>query len=648
VVEFLSANNPMVAEKLKSAFADAVKTVRETGEEGKIEALEAQLARLQDLGIDKLVPSEGLIFTYNGNPYKLTGSFAPVNQIMGIMKYDRGSKKAKEPTEPEKSEPTSAKEPDVTVSEPEAEPLEPQKPVGIFPGRFQPFHADHYVTYLQLVKKFGRDRVYIATSDKQDAAGKSPFSFNQKVEIMTKMFGIPEDKIAKVKSPYKPDEITKDFPENTPVVFAVSEKDKDRLGGKYFTPYDPEGSLEGYKNKGYVWVKPAVQGKKELSGTQIRFIFGNPQHTDRAKEQLFTTLYGKFDRDVFDMVTSVSKKAEEDRITTLRHQQEKEKKQTVAAKQEPAQPSGAKKTDEPAPHIVRAKSILRQKIKNPKTGREIYVGTALSYDKAQPVRQSAELLLKKALGQKTEGIIIEISTSNNLDGYLHVREFEPEELANEVDEYFSNEKTFKAFPDLAKNKQELADMITDAPSVTLDRNELKNLANSEVGDILRGESAINIIKQFAKEDRVALIKLLKAIKENKDLPMPVVIKHSSGYYLVGGNRRLSVLASMGKTMPVKLLTYEKKPLLQAPEQPNADTKEKEKTLADKLRNKEMFQRILQMKIRNPETGNMIKVDTAMDYDKQHPAHLIALNMIRQYMKGISTRAGIAKKRTYDN
>lgn len=641
VVEFLSANNPMVAEKLKSAFATAVKTVRETGEEDKIATLETQLARLKDLGIDKLIPSEGLIFTYNGNPYKLSGSFAPVNQIMRIMKYDRGSKKAKEPTEPEKSEPTSAKEPDVTVSEPEAEPLEPQKPVGIFPGRFQPFHADHYVTYLQLVKKFGKDRVYIATSDKQDAAGKSPFSFNQKVEIMTKMFGIPEDKIVKVKSPYRPEEITKDFPENTPVVFAISEKDKDRLGGKYFTPYDPDGSLEGHATRGYVWVKPAIEGKQELSGTQIRYIFGNPQHTDRAKEKLFTTLYGKFDRDVFDMLTKVSTKAEEDRQITTQHKEKKE----PSADQD--------KVKELPPDIrKKAQSILSQKIKNPKTGNMVSVAYALyKREPTEPVHKLARKKLDdflKSGAQTSEIILTEEVKSVKMKTYLNVRDFEPEELANEAGEYFDNEKTFKAFPDLAKDKQQLIDMINNAPTVTLERDDLKNLANSDVSDILRGESAMKIMKQFAEEDKKALVRILKAIKTDEKLPFPIVIKHPTGYYLLGGNRRLSVLASMGKTMPVKLLTYEKKAALPSTPFQTPRVPVDKKGVADTEKEKEMFKRVMQMKITNPVTGNQVKIDTAMDYNKQHPAHLLALNTIRHYMKGISTRAGVPKKTSYTN
>jgi hypothetical protein len=41
---------------------------------------------LQDLGgVDKIVPNEGIVFVYGGNTMKLTGAFAPINQILGIF-----------------------------------------------------------------------------------------------------------------------------------------------------------------------------------------------------------------------------------------------------------------------------------------------------------------------------------------------------------------------------------------------------------------------------------------------------------------------------------------------------------------------------------------------------------------------------------
>jgi hypothetical protein len=123
--------------------------------------------------------------------------------------------------------------------------------------------------------------------------------------------------------------------------------------------------------------------------------------------------------------------------------------------------------------------------------------------------------------------------------------------------------------------------------------------------------------------------------------MPVVVKHTAGYYLLGGNTRLSVLASLGKTMPVKVL-YRSAPI-DAPISVYPAKAKKDST-ASKKSSKELFKAILQMRITNPKTGNDIKVDTAMDYDKQHPAHKAAMAVIRQRMRGLSNRAGIPKNR----
>ena len=49
-----------------------------------------QLERIKRLGgFEKIVPVEGIVFTYGGNTYKLTGAFAPINQILGTLKYSR-------------------------------------------------------------------------------------------------------------------------------------------------------------------------------------------------------------------------------------------------------------------------------------------------------------------------------------------------------------------------------------------------------------------------------------------------------------------------------------------------------------------------------------------------------------------------------
>jgi hypothetical protein len=46
------------------------------------------LDRLTAIGGSKVIaPSEGVVFQYKGGTYKLTGTFAPINQIMGIMRF---------------------------------------------------------------------------------------------------------------------------------------------------------------------------------------------------------------------------------------------------------------------------------------------------------------------------------------------------------------------------------------------------------------------------------------------------------------------------------------------------------------------------------------------------------------------------------
>jgi len=164
--------------------------------------------------------------------------------------------------------------------------------------------------------------------------------------------------------------------------------------------------------------------------------------------------------------------------------------------------------------------------------------------------------------------------------------------------------------------------------------------NSDVGDILSGKNKTQILNKMI-QNKKDVKGLLQDIKNEKPIASPIVIKHTNGYYLLGGNTRLSVLASIGHTMPVKVLGHAKS--YPAPFIPGAE-KVKKKSGSKKTGNKELFNKIMRMTITNPETGNQIKVNTAMDYDRLHPAHKVAMSLIRQHMKGLSNRAGIPKNR----
>jgi len=90
VLEFVGSVLTVHPEKairaMKQKFVSVASQVRSGGNPAQIQKLKSELERLNKLGgIEKIVASEGLVFVYNGKTYKLTGTFAPLNQILGIF-----------------------------------------------------------------------------------------------------------------------------------------------------------------------------------------------------------------------------------------------------------------------------------------------------------------------------------------------------------------------------------------------------------------------------------------------------------------------------------------------------------------------------------------------------------------------------------
>ena len=170
--------------------------------------------------------------------------------------------------------------------------------VVVYVGRFQPMHKGHHQVYEHLVKKFGKNNVFVGTSNKVQRP-KSPFNFKEKREIMTTMFGIPRNKIVEVKNPYAPTEVLKKFnEEETAFVTVVGKKDASRLGGKYFDKWDGKPT-HGYKEKGYIYVSPAFGN---ISGTETRN--GLSVGSEEQKKSFFKDrAYGKYNEKIFRMIT---------------------------------------------------------------------------------------------------------------------------------------------------------------------------------------------------------------------------------------------------------------------------------------------------------------------------------------------------------
>lgn len=172
--------------------------------------------------------------------------------------------------------------------------------IGIYAGRFQPFHKNHFLAWEWLSNKFKNS--FIGTSN--ITGPKSPFSFNDKKYIMTTAFNIPSSKIVQIKNPYKAEEIVSKFdPKKTAIVFGVGKKDASRLGGKYFREYKDGMKLLPYTEAGYYVIIPHFSfsfNNKLIDGTLVRSIFSS--NNIEEKKKLFNVLYGKFNKSVFDLL----------------------------------------------------------------------------------------------------------------------------------------------------------------------------------------------------------------------------------------------------------------------------------------------------------------------------------------------------------
>jgi hypothetical protein len=85
---FLAANPDKAIQNVRKQVAKAIGDVRKGGDLKKLNRMTQQLKKIASIGGFKtIIPSEGLVFIYKGNTYKLTGAFAPVNQITGMMTF---------------------------------------------------------------------------------------------------------------------------------------------------------------------------------------------------------------------------------------------------------------------------------------------------------------------------------------------------------------------------------------------------------------------------------------------------------------------------------------------------------------------------------------------------------------------------------
>lgn len=197
--------------------------------------------------------------------------------------------------------------------------------VVLYPGRFQPFHLGHGEVFHDLQSKFGRDSVYIATSNKTELP-KSPFNFTDK-NILMHAAGIPSDRILEVVSPYK---LPAQFnPANTIFIAAVGAPDAKRLSPDSIKKDGNESYFKTFKNikecatadkHGYVYIEPerkkiiTINGEaRDVShGTPSREVWNLVRNDPKGRSEYLMQMYGRNDPELGRVLDKIPQSVTED------------------------------------------------------------------------------------------------------------------------------------------------------------------------------------------------------------------------------------------------------------------------------------------------------------------------------------------------
>ena len=88
VSDVMALNPDSTTKKIKADVKQAIQTLSTSNDIEDLKVLQTQLSRIEAAGgIDSIAPLEGIVFNYKGKTYKLTGTFAPVNQLLGYLKF---------------------------------------------------------------------------------------------------------------------------------------------------------------------------------------------------------------------------------------------------------------------------------------------------------------------------------------------------------------------------------------------------------------------------------------------------------------------------------------------------------------------------------------------------------------------------------
>jgi nicotinamide mononucleotide adenylyltransferase len=166
------------AKRLRDELARAEQEIMASGDEKWMEVLKNQIKKIKNVE-NLTTAAEGFVFDYNGETYKFTGNFAPLNQILGFFKQDIRKVNV---------------EPEQNLQEENTETGEQNKTAVVIFGRFNPPTIGHKYIFdfaSDVAKKNNAD-LYIIPSRKVPSSrpdlAKNPLTFEEKFKYLNLMF----------------------------------------------------------------------------------------------------------------------------------------------------------------------------------------------------------------------------------------------------------------------------------------------------------------------------------------------------------------------------------------------------------------------------------------------------------------------------
>jgi len=90
IKDYLTVSPSSAVSSIRRELAGLISTAKVSNDPKVLQSLSVNLKKIKAIGGFKtILPTEGIVFNYKGRLIKLTGSFAPINQLLGLFKYTR-------------------------------------------------------------------------------------------------------------------------------------------------------------------------------------------------------------------------------------------------------------------------------------------------------------------------------------------------------------------------------------------------------------------------------------------------------------------------------------------------------------------------------------------------------------------------------